>query len=549
MTNSTVVRLILLAGLAGTAPAWAEGKAPDAAAPLATAAVAFADPLAVGLADKLAQLAPATAEPERKDQEALKAFYAARKQAPLWIENGKLAARAEKLMAEIAASADYGLDPKDFVLPATAPGTDAARLVAAELQLSTAALTYARFARGGRIADPAEMLSTQLDRRPQWIDAKLVLDDLAKSDAPDLYLRGLNPKHVQFERLRQLYVKALPKSGNLAKLSREAKRLRANMEMWRWMADDMGTQQGVGKGMYVFNNIPEFMQYVYKDGEVVRTEKIVAGQLDKQSAIFSRPLKFVVLRPQWRVPESIKVNELWPSLKRGGSYMRKFALEVETKDGAKVDWKAIDWTTTDIREYEVVQPNGPKSVLGHVKFSFPSQHTIYMHDTPDKYMFNASRRTLSHGCLRVKNPMELARMVLKEDKGWDAEKVAELDKSGPMNNEIAIDKRIPIHLVYFTQWVDGDGKLKRYADVYGHEKRVIQGLDRKWDAIDHGYDHLAPVEVKGGGDQVAAADTTGQDGAVVTTSTKRSKSPYGKQLARKIDPAGDLFTALFGAGP
>jgi L,D-transpeptidase YcbB len=533
-------------------PAVAEDKKPSGPVPApAVAAAPAPDPVASGIADGLAHLAAAEAEPVRKDQDALKAFYAARANAPLWIANGKLSPRAEAAMAEMAASADYGLDPAAFAVP-SAPGTDPAKLAAAELQLTTAALTYARYAKGGRIADPANMLSTQLDRRPQWVDPKVVLDALAASQTPDMYLRGLNPTHPQFERLRQLYVKALGKSGNLAKLSKEAKRLRANMEMWRWMANDMGTQAGVGRGMYVFNNIPEFMQYVYKDGEVVRTERIVAGQLDKQSAIFSRPLKFVVLRPQWRVPESIKVNELWPSLKRGGGYMKKFALEMETKDGDRIDWRKLDWTTTDIREYEVVQPNGPRSVLGHVKFSFPSQHTIYMHDTPDKYMFRSARRTHSHGCLRVQNPMELARMVLLEDKGWDADKVAELDKSGPMNNEIAIEKRIPVHLVYFTQWVTDEGKLKSFADVYGHEKRVMQGLDGKWDAIDHGYDHLAPVEVKGGSDLVAANDTANTDGAVVTKPVRVAKAKGQARAKGKSkssgEPIGDLFSALFG-GP
>ena len=94
------------------------------------------------------------------------------------------------------------------------------------------------------------------------------------------------------------------------------------------MNEDMGD-------LHVLNNIPEFMQYVYKDGQIIRSEKIVAGMLDKQSSIFSRPLKYVVLRPQWRVPESIKVKELWPSLIRGGGYMRQYGLELETKDGKR----------------------------------------------------------------------------------------------------------------------------------------------------------------------------------------------------------------------
>ena len=87
-------------------------------------------------------------------------------------------------------------------------------------------------------------------------------------------------------------------------------------------------------------------------------------------------------------------------------------------------------------------------------------------------MFNSAQRTLSHGCLRVRNPLALAEMILKEDKGWDKDKIAELDRSGPLNNEVVIDKRIPIHLVYFTEWVDDAGKLKTYKDIYGHEKRI-----------------------------------------------------------------------------
>ncbi len=541
MSHSKGLSGCLLAALLVGSPAWAGDEIlPAPAVVPAASATAPTDPVATSLARKLAGLAQPASEPERKDQDALKAFYAGRNLAPLWVADGKLTSRAGKLIAEIQNAGAYALDPKDFTVPA-AVAADPASNAAAELQLSVAALTYARYARGGRIADPAEMLSTQLDRRPQWIDPKLVLDALASSDSPDSYLRGLQPKHAQFEKLRQFYVAALEKSGARGKLGKDIKRLRANMEMWRWLPDDMGTQGG---HMYVLNNIPEFMQYVYQDGEIVRSERIVAGQLDKQSAIFSRPLKYVVLRPMWKVPESIKVNELWPSLLRGGAYMRKFGLEVETKDGEKVDWRKIKWSSVDIRDYEVVQPPGSRSVLGHVKFSFPSQHTIYMHDTPDKYMFNASRRTLSHGCLRVRNPMALAEMILKEDKGWDKDKIAELDKSGPLNNEIAIDKRIPIHLTYFTLWVDDNGKLRSFSDIYGHEKRVMQALDGKWDEIDHGYDHLAPVETKFNPGAIASSSADGSVIDTVTTDTKR-----GRRKSQKQATLGDLFSQLFGAGP
>lgn len=461
--------------------------------PMTTGAITTEQPapsaVLIEVRSKLTALPTGLHEKELADQTALTDFYAARDVKPLWTTDTGITAKALLLVSELKNADAYGLAAKDFQLSDVPESETAAQTTEAaanaELQLSLAALKYVRFARGGRITDPADQLNSNLDRRPQWVDPKLVLEQLATSTAPDAVLRGYQPKHPQFEKLRELYVKALPTKPN-APLSASAKRLRANMEMWRWMNEDMGA-------MYVLNNIPEFMQYVYKDGKIIRSERIVAGMIDKQSSIFSRPLKYVVLRPQWRVPESIKVNEIWPSLIRGGGYMRQYALELESKDGKRLDWRKFDWVKTDIRNYEVVQPSGPKSVLGKVKFTFPSQHTIFMHDTPDKWMFRSAQRTLSHGCLRVQKPMELAELILMEDKGWDKAKVAELNRSGPLNNEVVIDKVIPIHLVYFTVWVGDDDRQKIFGDIYGHEKRVTQALDGDWDKIKKGRNHLAPV--------------------------------------------------------
>jgi len=117
-----------------------------------------------------------------------------------------------------------------------------------------------------------------------------------------------------------------------------------------------------------------------------------------------------------------------------------------------------------------------------------------MHDTIDKWMFGRATRTLSHGCLRLRNPMRMAELVLAEDKGWDAAHVNQVLNDGPRNNEIVIDHKIPVHLVYFTAWVDDKGSVRSYRDIYGHEKRITQALAGKWDQINVGRDHLAPVE-------------------------------------------------------
>ena len=484
------------AGDATPAAAASDAAADATKAPAATSAIGPgpAAPSAGALRGKFAAPAAAEAdEPSAKELAALNAFYEARNYGALWFDDKGLNAKGADLVKAIETADAYGLEAADFALPPRQGARDPDKIASAELLLSKAALLYARYARGGRIMKPAEMLNSNLDRKPQLLEPKAVLDGLAASDTPGAYLVSLNPKHAQFEKLRQAFLAARgvkdgePRQENERPLNASAKRLRANMEMWRWMYDDMGE-------LYVLNNIPEFMQRVYKNGEVIRYEKIVTGLVDKQSSVFSRPLKHVVLRPKWRVPESIKVNELWPSLLKGGGLMRQYDLQLETKDGKPLDYQKIDWSKDDIRNYEVTQAPGGKSVLGVVKFSFPSQHTIYMHDTPDRWMFRPAQRTLSHGCLRVQKPVELAEIILAYDKGYDKARVAELIRSGPLNNEIEMEKRIPIHLVYFTSWVEETGKVRAFADVYGHERRVILALDKEWEKIDKGRDHLAKVE-------------------------------------------------------
>jgi murein L,D-transpeptidase YcbB/YkuD len=305
-----------------------------------------------------------------------------------------------------------------------------------------------------------------------------VFKDALAAPEPDVYMRSLHPKQPQFEKLRQVLLTTKNKAL--------AKKLIANMEEWRWMPDDLGE-------LHIMANVPEFMVRLVKNNEAIHTERIVVGETGKQTTIFSRNLKTIVFKPLWRVPESIKVRELQPNLRRGGSMFRQYDLELETKDGQPLDYRTIDWNTSDIRNYEVVQPPGRKNVMGVVKFTFPSQHTIFMHDTVDKWMFAQSQRTLSHGCLRLRNPMKMAELVLAEDKGWDAAKVTETMQSS-RDNIIPIDRKIPMHLVYFTAWVGDDGKLKTFGDIYGHEKRITLALDGKWGEIDVGRDHLAPVE-------------------------------------------------------
>jgi murein L,D-transpeptidase YcbB/YkuD len=261
----------------------------------------------------------------------------------------------------------------------------------------------------------------------------------------------------------------------------------ANMEEWRWMPDAMGD-------LYVWDNIPEFTLRVVKNGNVIHTERIITGLVDKQTPVFSENMKMIVFRPRWNVPNSIKVKELWPSLARGGAYFSRQGLRL-SQNGRPVDPESVDWSSADIRRFDIYQPAGERNALGNIKFAFPNKHDVYMHDTPNKNLFEEASRPFSHGCMRVRNPEVLADVLLGEDKGWDAAKIKELITTGPENNEVPIDHRIGVHITYFTAWVDDKGELQTARDVYGHEKRIALALAGKWDQIVRGPDHLAPVKI------------------------------------------------------
>ncbi len=132
-----------------------------------------------------------------------------------------------------------------------------------------------------------------------------------------------------------------------------------------------------------------------------------------------------------------------------------------------------------MRAFHIFQPPGNSNALGQVKFLFPNKHDVYMHDTPSKSLFNQNVRAYSHGCMRVRDPLKFAEMLLGDDQGWPMSRVVQMANSGPQNNEVRLKRRVPIHVTYFTTWVDDDGKLKNFTDIYGHENRIQLGLEGK----------------------------------------------------------------------
>jgi murein L,D-transpeptidase YcbB/YkuD len=256
-------------------------------------------------------------------------------------------------------------------------------------------------------------------------------------------------------------------SGDL--LTRE--KLLFNMEQWRWMPEDLGQ-------VYVWVNIPEFMVRVVNTREIY-SARIVVGRPSTPTPVFSDRMQHLIFHPFWNVPDSIKNNELLPSLAAGDyRVLSKQGLRVSFR-GRDIEPGAVDWGQVDMRKYHVYQPPGAGNALGLVKFLFPNKHDVYLHDTPSKRLFHSQARAFSHGCVRVQNPLKLAEVLLAEDQGWTAERVARTVEQGTRDNRVDLHSKVPVHLTYFTVLVDDDGRVRSFSDIYDHEHRVAYALAGK----------------------------------------------------------------------
>lgn len=241
----------------------------------------------------------------------------------------------------------------------------------------------------------------------------------------------------------------------------------ANMERWRWAPDDLGD-------FHVAVNIPEFRLTVMNKGAEHYTTRVVVGTPRHQTPVFSDEIEHIVVNPYWNVPASIASNEIAPRLVSNPWYLDGQNMEL-LYGGKLVNAAAVDWSTTSIRNFRIRQRPGAGNALGRIKFLFPNQHDVYLHDTPSKSLFQRSFRAYSHGCIRVHNPMEFADALLALEPQLT---VASLEGMFGSNERwVNLDTHIPVHISYYTLRVDEDGTIRSYGDVYGHNQRLIEMLE------------------------------------------------------------------------
>jgi len=452
--------------------------APEALPPAAPEAAPGADqlPLTAAPAGQVVAIIRAKlADPaigkgaQADDLAALSAFYGARTEGPLWITEMGLSAKGQKALFEIAQADDWGLDAASFELPPAdeLPATPEAQALA-EITLDLAILKYARYASGGRFT-PAT-ISELFDQTPHLRDPNTVLAEIAVAEAPDAYLQSLHPKHEQFAQLRQALLEARGKAGEGKPADKDIKRIILNMERWRWMPEELGS-------IYVWNNSPEFKLYVVKDGKAIFGDKTLVGTIGYATPVFSSPMTTIVFNPDWVAPETVVKENIWPPLQRKAYSILKIHKLYVSYNGQPVDPTKVDWNRVNPLSFTFSQKAGPHNNLGKVKFSFPNRHDVYLHDTLPvrKKYFKESVRMIGHECVRMEKPVQFADVLLAEANGWPESRVKERWDNGN-NSSVALDKKIPVHMVYFTAVVDDSGKVETFADVYGLDRKLAVAM-------------------------------------------------------------------------
>lgn len=236
-----------------------------------------------------------------------------------------------------------------------------------------------------------------------------------------------------------------------------------NLERWRWMPDDFGAR-------HLLVNIPSYVVVAREDGREVLEMRVVVGKPGNETPVFSGEMNTVVFSPYWNIPDSIVTGETAPALARDPKYLERNNIEIRqlTKSGTEeVNPLDVDWENpAQLRRLMFRQRPGPRNALGHVKFLFPNDYDVYLHDTPADALFARTGRAFSHGCVRLEAPDVMAQYVLRGDDRWSEPKILEAMNAG-VEQAVRLPAPIPVHLVYFTATVDAQGGMHFLNDVYG----------------------------------------------------------------------------------
>lgn len=246
--------------------------------------------------------------------------------------------------------------------------------------------------------------------------------------------------------------------------------LRLSLERLRWIGQDITDD-------FVAVNIPEFRVLLVRDREIVWTARAQVGKPYRETPIFRGDIQYLEMNPTWTVPPGILRNDILPKLQQDPNYAVNKNISVIDRDGRKVDPFSVDWSRYSRGvPYTLRQEPGPANALGRIKFIFPNEHFVFLHDTPSRSLFERSERTFSSGCIRVEDPLELAELLLRDPANWsqaDLQAVLDTEETRRVN----LRPREPVLILYLTAALDLDGSVRFAKDVYGRDPALLEALN------------------------------------------------------------------------
>jgi murein L,D-transpeptidase YcbB/YkuD len=418
------------------------------------------------------EAAPAAREPRAEGggvRREVRVFYEKTGYRPAWFDGKRPRRRWDKLLAALAAAPRHGLDPETYDLQwLTArrgeskkgflgrESFEPAAIAEIDPRITHAFLKYASHLVHGEL-DP-ETIDAKWVAKGRKVDGPSLVEDALESGDVQGALDALAPRHPGYARLAAAMEKAPPE---------RRQQLALNLERWRWLPHDLGTR-------HIIVNIPAYELRLY-DGETeaLRMRVVVGKQFDP-TPVFSDEITYVTFNPTWNVPDSILAEEILPAVEEDDGYLEKHQMEV-VQDGQVVSLDDVD--REDLKSFRVRQRPGAHNALGHVKFVFPNPYDIYLHDTPADSLFAREERAFSHGCVRVEKPTELALALLGDQSKWTRAAIEKAMQPGA-EHSVKLSKPVPVHIAYWTAWVEADGSVGYGDDVYEHDRTQAAALER-----------------------------------------------------------------------
>jgi len=392
---------------------------------------------------------------------------------PQWNFSRELGGRNPAAVIQRAFDADSLTEFRDEVFPR----------VELYRQLQNFLAEYRRIAAAGgwpQVPDGPTLRPGDSDARLQALMERLtVTGDLSKGARVDVKVYGgeLEAAVNNFQTRHDLDADGIVGPATLRALNvpveQRIDQIRINLERARWVLDNLEDD-------FVIVNIAGFRAYLYRNRKPEWSTRVVVGKTYRKTPVFKSEMKYLVFNPTWTVPYSIATKDILPQLQRDYTYLTSRNFIVKNRNGDIVDPAKVDWSSLSRRNfpYTLVQQPGTNNALGEIKFIFPNEYAVYLHDTPSKALFGRSARAFSSGCVRVEHPFDFAEVLLGPD-GWDAERI-QAERMRRETKSVFLSKPMPVLLLYWTAEVGSDGQIHFYEDVYERDQAILDALNAEF---------------------------------------------------------------------